>query len=219
MKRRNPEATREALLDAAEAVILEKGFGNAALSEIARRAKMTKSLIHHYFGTKQNMWQEVKTRRLNQFATQLMKLIEDAAPTPDLLRDSINYYFQFLKTNPNIVRIMSRMFMEGDADERIEKIMELNDLAIERIRMAQDAGYLRADMDSRFVLILVIGLVHQWFQNKEHFIHYLGMDGKAENSGKPDLKKPDPTKSDTGEQDAAFLDAMLKVFFEGVMPR
>ena len=36
VKKREPEVTRKALLEAAETVFLEKGFGNTALSEIAR---------------------------------------------------------------------------------------------------------------------------------------------------------------------------------------
>ena len=46
-QQRDPEATRNALLEAAEEVFLKNGFGNTSLSEIAKRAGITKSLIHH----------------------------------------------------------------------------------------------------------------------------------------------------------------------------
>ena len=67
-QQRDPEATRAALLEAAETLFLEKGFGNTSLSEIGRQAGITKSLIHHYFGSKEGLWREVKTRRFMQYA-------------------------------------------------------------------------------------------------------------------------------------------------------
>ncbi|MGD8650299.1 MAG: TetR/AcrR family transcriptional regulator, partial [Desulfobacterales bacterium] len=87
-KKRDPEATREALLDAAEIVFLEKGFGNTALSEIANRAGLTKSLIHHYYGSKKNLWREVKQRRFDTYSHQQLDMLSDAPPTEDLLRNS-----------------------------------------------------------------------------------------------------------------------------------
>jgi TetR/AcrR family transcriptional regulator len=208
MKKRNPDATRKALLDAAEAVILEKGFGNAPLSEIAKRANITKSLIHHYFGTKQNLWQEVKKRRFTLFAESMMGIIETATPTPDLMRTSIDLFFQFLKANKDIVRMLSRIFMEDHSGDRLEKIVTLNNMAKERFRMAQKAGFLRNDLDPGLLLVLIIGLVHQWFQNKEHFIYYFGIDKIVENSDAPATKG----------LDEAYLEVMFKILFEGIMP-
>ena len=62
---RNPEATRAAILDAAEKIFLGKGYGEASMSQIAAEAGVTKSLLHHYFGSKENLWTEVKTRRFS----------------------------------------------------------------------------------------------------------------------------------------------------------
>lgn len=208
MKKRDPEATRTALLDAAEAVILEKGFGNAALSEIAKNANITKSLIHHYFGTKENLWQEVKKRRFTLFAESMMSMIEAAPPTPDLMRNSIEVFFRFLKDNTDVSSMLSRIFMEDLSGERLEKIVTLNDMAKKRLRMAQKAGFIRKDLEPGLVLVLIIGLVHQWFQNKEHFIHYFSIDKIGEQSHTPDKKGIDE----------AFLELIFKVLFEGIIP-
>ena len=65
---RNPEATRAAILDAAEKVFLDKGYGETSMSQIAAEAAVTKSLLHHYFGSKDNLWTKVKTRRFAVYA-------------------------------------------------------------------------------------------------------------------------------------------------------
>ncbi|MBC8072705.1 MAG: helix-turn-helix transcriptional regulator, partial [Deltaproteobacteria bacterium] len=61
-RRHDPEASRAAILDAAEATFVEKGFAGASMSEIAERSSVTKSLIHHHFGSKEALWSEVKRR-------------------------------------------------------------------------------------------------------------------------------------------------------------
>ena len=200
-KKRDPEATREALLDAAEVVFLEKGFGNTALSEIANRAGLTKSLIHHYFGSKKNLWQEVKQRRFDFYGRQQLDMLSDAPPTEDLLRNSVELYFRFLKNNTEIVQILAWMFLERDMDECLTKDQELIEAGLEKIRAGQAAGHLRRDVDARFILFIFLGLAQHWFQDKDHFRHDFGTDGLPE------------------DIDEAYLADMLKIFMEGVRPR
>ena len=200
-KKRDPEATREALLDAAEVVFLEKGFGNTALSEIANRAGLTKSLIHHYFGSKKNLWQEVKQRRFDFYGRQQLDMLSDAPPTEDLLRNSVELYFRFLKDNTEIVQILAWMFLERDMDECLTKDQELIEAGLEKIRAGQAAGHLRRDVDARFILFIFLGLAQHWFQDKDHFRHDFGTDGLPE------------------DIDEAYLADMLKIFMEGVRPR
>ena len=200
-KKRDPEATREALLDAAEVVFLEKGFGNTALSEIANRAGLTKSLIHHYFGSKENLWREVKQRRFESYSRQQLDMLSDAPPTEDLLRNSVALYFRFLKDNTEIVQILAWMFLERDMDECLTKDQALIEVGLEKIRAGQAAGHLRQDVDARFILFTFLGLAQHWFQDKNHFLHDFGTDGLPE------------------DIDEAYLGDMLKIFMEGVRPR
>ena len=116
MTTRDPEATREKILDAAETVFLAKGYGNAAMSEIADEAGVTKSLLHHHFGSKEGLWTEVKARRFRYYADAQLAMIRDGSPGSDLLRTSFEFYFRFLQQNPQLVRIMAWMFLERDAD-------------------------------------------------------------------------------------------------------
>jgi len=201
VNKRDPEATRKALLEAAETVFLEKGFGNTALSEIARRAGITKSLIHHYFGSKENLWREVKQRRFDHYALEQMQMLAEADPTADLLRNSVKLYFRFLKQNPEIVRILAWMFLERDQEDCLKKDQQLTEAGVAQIRAGQKAGHLRDDLDPRFILFVFLGLVQHWYQDKEHFVHDFGTAGLPE------------------DLDEAYLGDMLKIFMEGVLPR
>jgi AcrR family transcriptional regulator len=61
--------TEQTILEAAEAEFLDKGFGNAKMMAIARRAGVSHSMLHYYFRTKDNLFQMIfreKIRMLSQ---------------------------------------------------------------------------------------------------------------------------------------------------------
>lgn len=200
--KRDPEATRAALLEAAEEIFLQRGFGNTSLSQIAKHAGITKSLIHHYFESKENLWKEVKERRFSFYLNQQMEMLEQATEAnADLLQDSIQLYFRFLVKNPEIVQILAWMFLERDQDDCLKQDQKVTQAGITRIREAQERGALRADIDPRFILFAFIGMAQHWVQDKLHFINDFGTEGLSE------------------DLDEAYLDGMIKIFMEGVLPR
>ncbi len=198
---RDPEATRAALVEAAEDIFLQKGFGNTSLSEIAKRAGITKSLIHHYFGSKERLWREVKTQRFIQYAQRQMEMLQQAQPSAELLKASVAFYFDFLRRNPQIVRVLAWMFLEQDQKECMDIDRELIAQGVEKIRATQALGQLRKDIDPRFIVFVFIGLCQHWFQDKGHFMESFGTQGLGE------------------DLDEAYLGTIIKIFFEGILPK
>lgn len=200
---RDSEATKAAIIEAAEAIFLEKGFGNTAVSEIAKRARVTKSLIHHHFGSKEALWREVKYRRFMDYAAKQLPMIQQSEATVELLRQSMELYFRFLKENPQVVRIMAWMFLEryerDDACEAADRM--LIEAGVGKIMEGQAQGSIRADIDPRFILFTFVGIAQHWFQDKAHFCQTFDQKGLAE------------------DLDEAYMGDAVKIFFEGVLPR
>ncbi|MDY7092985.1 MAG: TetR/AcrR family transcriptional regulator [Acidobacteriota bacterium] len=198
--KRDPEATRAAILQAAEEEFLQKGFADTSTSAIARGAGVTKSLIHHHFGSKEKLWNEVKVRRFAQYAEAQIRMTETSSPDADLLRRSMKLYFKFLQDNPEVVRLMAWMYLEGD-DECTDIDRKVLLAGAEKIREGQENGSLRNDIDPRYILVLFVSLGKQWFQSHERLCSALNFDQPME------------------QTDAEYLEAMEKIFFEGVLPR
>lgn len=198
---RNPEATRAAILEAAEELFLEQGFNGTALSEIAARAGVTKSLLHHHFGSKEGLWHEVKVRRFSQYAERQMDMLATQRPTADLLKESMQTYFRFLQRNPQLVRILAWVFLEQQEDECAAMDEQLTRAGIDKIRAAQERGELRADLNPAFILFTFIGIAQHWFQDKAHVLDHLGLSSQSE------------------QVDEAYLGDAITIFFEGVLPR
>lgn len=197
-RHRDPHATRAAILEAAEEIFVEKGFADASVSQIARAAGVTKSLIHHHFGSKEGLWSEVKQLRFSEYATAQTRLLEASGLDAEVMRQSVEAYFRFLQRHPHFTRLVSWTHLE-EPNAAFQPSEDLTSIGIEKIRQAQQAGELRGDIHPFFILIAFIGLSQHWFQSKDHLCSWAQENHEV-------------------RDDERYLDAMLKIFFEGILP-
>lgn len=200
MTRHNdPEATKNAILDAAEDIFAEKGFAGTSMSEVAAHSGVTKSLIHHHFGSKEQLWGEVKMRRfrLDYEPLQREMLLQGGDPI-ELLDRSIDAYFTFLKNSPRFVKLISWVIVEGTFDHYPEE--ELMRLGSERLVAAQKAGFIRPDLDPMQIIVIFLNLCLHWFESCPHFRKYLDA-------------------VDADAMDREYLRHVKAIFFKGILPR
>lgn len=62
---RAPETRPEQLLDAAEAVFLDRGFARATIADIAQRARLAKGTVYLYFESKQALVEALRRRYID----------------------------------------------------------------------------------------------------------------------------------------------------------
>jgi TetR/AcrR family transcriptional regulator len=199
-RRRDPDATRAAILEAAEELFLDRGPDDTPMSEIGRRAGVTKSLIHHHFGSKKELWDEIKRLHFGKYYDLQKEMIEGSPGNAELLRESILTYFRFLQTDPQAVRYLSWRMVESD-DLCLDQEDELFALGIAKIRAAQEAGELRADVEPISMIKAFLAMTENWFLTK------------------PMLCQMAVAESSPDELEAQYLEDIVKIFFEGVRPR
>jgi AcrR family transcriptional regulator len=81
-RRRDREATRAALLEAAAAVFARKGFAAATLDEISEAAGFTRGAFHHHFASKEELFLEVIARHDRELLASYEPVLSGAMP-PD----------------------------------------------------------------------------------------------------------------------------------------
>lgn len=190
---------REAILDAAEELFVERGFAAIAISEIAQKADVTKSLIHHHFGSKQELWDAVKKRSFEGYVEKQARLLEQREPSKELLRESFQGYFDYLKANPSLVRLFSWTLAEGDVDSAGRV---LAGPGVEMLRRGCGEGNIRKDVEPINILRIGIGMITHWFLARNQFMSW-----------------EDPEASDHGvDVDQQFLDNFLNIFLDGLTP-
>ena len=83
---RGPAATKAKILDAAEALFMEHGFEATSLRAITAAAVVNLAAVNYHFGSKEELFQTVLTRRLDPMNQErvdiLTRLEHEAAPGP-----------------------------------------------------------------------------------------------------------------------------------------
>ena len=79
-------ATQEKILDSAEELFMEHGFEATSLRQITAAAKVNLAAVNYHFGSKEELFQAVLTRRLDPMNQERLTLLtrfeHDAAPKP-----------------------------------------------------------------------------------------------------------------------------------------
>jgi TetR/AcrR family transcriptional regulator len=194
------EATRRAILRAAETLFVEHGFAATSTATIAKLAGVTKSLIHHHFGSKRELWDAVKTVVMEEYGLKQQQLLDERPPGLSLIEESIRAYFLFLQQHPNVVRFWNWMTIEGD-HEAPAFSQWLMQQGVDMLRKAQRIGEVRADMDAQFVLAQVCVLLRGWFIEK------------------PVLMRNVLSEQDSIACDAGYLESMVRVLLDGLRAR
>ncbi|MFH1136557.1 MAG: TetR/AcrR family transcriptional regulator [Pseudomonadota bacterium] len=215
-RKRNPERTREAILTASEKMFINKGFDGATLGGIAKAAGVHQSLIHHYFGSKLDLYLEVMRRYLVNFGAALREHLPAPRENPASVADGVRAYFRFLEQNPDSVRmgcwfnlffqknpvsIRDQSVGSPEEDQAQGFIYDIIDRLSSSLAGMQRDGLLRRDIDPVLVLTLVFCLVEHWHEARNRLLRRLHPDKRALVG------------------DAAYLDAALKVLLEGILPR
>ena len=195
---RDAAATRLQILDAAERLFAARGFGSTSLAQIARESGTHKSLILHHFGSKDELWQAVKERRFAGFVDEQKDLFGRGPVTLQEIGAVAEAYFHLLRDDPVLVQLLTRAELEQDLSCSQYDESRLAPF-VARLRDAQDAGYLRADVPAAHLLLILINVITQWFEARAVFGAWSELRGE--------------------DTDAAFLASLQTVFFDGARAR
>lgn len=80
--------TRARILDAAAALIAERGLRRTSIDDVVARARLSgKSHFYHYFRSKDELGLEVLSRRIERFADRGLAILRDPAAAPTVRLD------------------------------------------------------------------------------------------------------------------------------------
>lgn len=162
-RERNPERSRERILDAALSEFSEHGFAGARVDVIARRAGLNKQLISHHFGGKAGLYRSVMAERRMRGGGELVGAAEEV---PEALAS----FFDRAGADTEWVRVLLWETLEPPEDETATRPDAPEHEApttdgrrrryedrIDWVRREQAAGRLPADLAPTMLLLSLLG--------------------------------------------------------------
>lgn len=113
--RRDPAATRDALLAAGSELFGERGFDGASVDLIARKAGVNKALINYHFGGKRRLYLAILTSTFDELLAQLGPLTgATARSAPALLGQFVTIFADVaMHRRPNFPAMLLREVLSG----------------------------------------------------------------------------------------------------------
>ena len=94
--------TEQIILDAAEALFLENGYGSTKMMAIAKRASVSHSMLHYYFRSKENLFQTIFLKKIQMISLSLENIFEQHLPFHETARLIVESQFNFVAKNPKL---------------------------------------------------------------------------------------------------------------------
>ena len=179
--RRDPERTRDLILEAALAEFSTKGLGGARVDEIAARAGINKRMLYHYFGNKEALFLAALER--------VYETIRNAEAALDLqhleplagMRRLVDFTWRHFTEHPEFVTMLnSENLHRARHLRRSGKIRALHSPLIamldDLLRRGAAAGVFRAGVDPVQFYISIASLGYFYFSNIHTLSTIFGRD-------------------------------------------
>ena len=117
--------TEKIILDAAEEEFLTKGFGNAKMMGIAKRAGVSHSMLHYYFRSKENLFQIIFRNKVQAISQLFIDIFDKELPFEQTMRLLVETQFDFVAQNVRLPRFILNEIMTNkeNRDLLIEVLM------------------------------------------------------------------------------------------------
>ncbi len=150
---RNPERTRQRVLDAATREFSQRGFDGATLFGIAQRARVSKQLIHHHFRSKEKLFQEVLNVKFGP-------MLDFQETVPRVAADLIAERFKRRAPHADYIRFLTWEATGGQADHLPGYKTRQRRIAhyAETLRLMQAGGRIPKELDFKLVQLAIFSL-------------------------------------------------------------
>lgn len=117
--KRDPEATRQALLQAGAELFSERGFDGVSTSEVAARAGVNKALISYHFRGKRGLYVAILESAFASLVERLRAIETDTKSAPDTLRAFLETFARFTRERPGFPTLFMREVLAAGIDEAV----------------------------------------------------------------------------------------------------
>lgn len=187
------------IVEAALEIFRQKGYANARMADIARRAGVSYGLVYHYFGSKEVLFEMIVESWWNALYSMMDKEIASSVDIKKKLVNVIEFFLNTYGQKPNLMSIFVSEVCRSSVyhtEEGLSKFMKFFELCEKIMMQGQESGFLSREVPPHHLTYIFYGAI-------ETFISVMVL-------GKEPLTK---------KRQERATNAILKVFIDGARAR
>jgi len=193
---RDKEKTVEDILTAAKHLFSEKGLHGTSIRDIEESSGVSKGLILHHFGTKEQLYAAVQDLMTEEYIARMAAERQDMGDLQYAIRSAIRNSFLHVKGNREYRRLSLWSYLEGQ-ERNTELEQRFTTALVDTMRAGQQSGLVREDMDAFLMPFIIRGTIDYWIR-KERLIQELNMSDEDR----------------LGELEQRLIEALSKIFLK-----
>ena len=169
--RRDPERTRQKILDAATSEFTKHGLGGARVDRIAKRAGTNERMLYYYFNSKDALFLTVLEEVYIQLAKAEKALELDHLDPVEAITKLVEFIWNYYIAHPEFISLInSENLHEAKYLKKSKRLAELVSPVQENIsaivRRGQEMGIFRGGIDPAEVYITLVALNYYYLSNR-----------------------------------------------------
>ncbi len=153
---------QEMIIDAALEVFRGKGYANARMADIARRAGVSYGLVYHYFGSKEVLFDIIVETWWNDLYSMMESEIASTGVFRDKLIHIIQFFLETYVKKPNLISIFVSEVCRSSVyhtEEGLSKFLKFFSLCEEIMLEGQNKGFLKKDIPPHHLTYIFYGAI------------------------------------------------------------
>ena len=156
--------TEKIILQAAKEEFLLKGFAGARTTEIAQKAGVNHAMLHYYFNTKEQLFEQVMAEVIALFRDSVASVFEQSdMPVLEQIKEAMSRHFDFVRQNPLLPRfIINEISVRPEYIESLKsKLLPIAGNVFRKLQHSLDEASARGEIcqiDARTLMLDIVSL-------------------------------------------------------------
>lgn len=154
MARSIDETKIERIKEATMQMVVSKGFGNASISEIARKAGVAEGYLYNFYKSKAELVESMLHFHINELTDKLENLLNHQTSTTEIIQQFIKEIFTIANENPEKIKFLYVLMNDYNftiQQSQRERIFQLCGQVKEK---GIQSGEIRPDIDEEEIYLI-----------------------------------------------------------------
>jgi AcrR family transcriptional regulator len=150
-------------MEAAVRAFARKGYHSCRVGEIAEEAGVAYGLVYHYFGSKQEVLEEIFRDTWRQMLARIREVAESGEPATEQVRKVTALLLRTWRRDPDLVRVLVHEVTRSPEQlkRQIDEIGHAYEALEQVVRNGQASGEFRDDVDSKVAATVFYGALEE----------------------------------------------------------
>ena len=150
------------IIDAALKIFWERGYANARMADIARRAGVSYGLVYHYFRSKEVLFEMIVESWWSALYAMMEKEITSGDDIRDKLVNIIEFFLNTYGQKPNLMSIFVSEVCRSSVyhtEEGLSRFLKFFNLCEQVMVQGQESGFLIKDVPPHHLTYIFYGAI------------------------------------------------------------